>query len=93
MNGILKNTLVRMSLVVMIVLFAVVFITLRLQSNDLRAKADELQARIDDMNEYINELNADLDRPFDDEYVAEIAQDKLGLRFPQEVIFYSGDGN
>ena len=82
-----------MSLVVMIVFFTVVFITLRLQNNDLRVKADELQNRIDDMNEYINELQADLDRPFDDEYVAEMAQEKLGLRFPQEVIFYSGDGN
>lgn len=93
MKGLLKNTLVRMSLVVMIVFFTVVFITLRLQNNDLRVKADELQNRIDDMNEYINELQADLDRPFDDEYVAEMAQEKLGLRFPQEVIFYSGDGN
>ena len=93
MKGLLKNTLVRMSLVVMIVFFTVVFITLRLQNNDLRVKADERQNRIDDMNEYINELQADLDRPFDDEYVAEMAQEKLGLRFPQEVIFYSGDGN
>ncbi len=93
MKGLLKNTLVRMSLVIMIVFFTVVFITLRLQNNDLRVKADELQTRIDDMNEYINELQADLDRPFDDEYVAEMAQEKLGLRFPQEVIFYSGDGN
>ena len=93
MKGLLKNTLVRMSLVVMIVFFTVVFITLRLQNNDLRVKADELENRIDDMNEYINELQADLDRPFDDEYVAEMAQEKLGLRFPQEVIFYSGDGN
>ena len=54
MKGLLKNTLVRMSLVVMIVFFTVVFITLRLQNNDLRVKADELQNRIDDMNEYIN---------------------------------------
>lgn len=93
MKGIFKNTLVRMSLMFMVLFFVVIFVTLRLQNNDLRVKADELQAQIDSMNEYIDELQADLDRPFDDEYVAEIAQEELGLRYPQEVIFYSGDGN
>ena len=45
------------------------------------------------MNETINELQAEIDRPFDDEYVAEIAREKLGLRYPQEIVFYSTDDN
>ena len=82
---------VRVSMLVLVVFCLVAFITLRLKQNDLYAKERALQAEIDRMNEYINELQAEIDRPFDDDYVAEIAHEKLGLRYPQEIVFYSGD--
>jgi len=43
------------------------------------------------MNEYISELEADIEKPFDEEYISEVAHDKLGMRYPQEVVFYSGE--
>lgn len=92
-NGIFHNMFVRLLILVMVVFFVVTFVTLRLKQNDLVARADRLQVEIDQMSEYINELQAELDRPFDDEYVAEIAHEKLGLRYPQEIVFYSGDDN
>ncbi len=82
---------VRVSMLVLVVFCLVAFVTLRLKQNDLYAKERALQAEIDRMNEYINELQAEIDRPFDDDYVAEIAHEKLGLRYPQEIVFYSGD--
>ena len=93
MKALFKNTVVRMSLLVLLTFFKVTFVSLRLRSNDLETKAENLRAKIDDMDEYISELQADLDRPFDDEYVAEIAHNKLGLRYPQEIIYYSGSGD
>ena len=75
--------------------YAFVFslVTVRLKQNDQEAQAAELREEIDRTKEYINELQAEIDRPFDSEYVAEIAHEKLGLRFPQEIVFYSGDDN
>ena len=91
MNGILKNTFIRMAMLALILFFGILFVTLRLENNALTAKADELRGEIELLEESINELKADLERPFDAEYIAEVAEEKLGLRYPQEVIFYTGE--
>ena len=91
MRSVFRNMFVRVSMLVLVVFCLVAFVTLRLKQNDLYAKERALQAEIDRMNEYINELQAEIDRPFDEDYVAEIAHEKLGLRYPQEIVFYSGD--
>ena len=91
MRSVFRNMFGRVSMLVLVVFCLVAFVTLRLKQNDLYAKERALQAEIDRMNEYINELQAEIDRPFDDDYVAEIAHEKLGLRYPQEIVFYSGD--
>lgn len=88
-----NNTFVRLSVLFLVVFFVVFFVTLRLQNNDLQAEAAQLQTRIDEMSETINELEAEIARPFDDEYVAEIAHEQLGLCFPQEIIYVSGEVN
>ena len=91
MNGILKNTFIRMAMLALILFFGILFVTLRLENNALAAKADELRGEIELLEENINELKADLERTFDAEYIAEVAEEKLGLRYPQEVIFYTGE--
>ena len=93
MKALFKNTVVRMSMLVKRALFRVTYVSLRLRSNDLETKAENHRAKIDDMDEYISELQADLDSMFYFEYVAEIAHNKLGLRYPQEIIYYSGSGD
>ena len=52
-----------------------------------------MNIQIMEMNDYINELNSDLRKPFDDAYIEEVATEKLGMRYPQEVIYYSGSIN
>lgn len=93
MKELFKNTVVRMSVLVLVAFFIISFVSLRLRQNDLAAQADELREQIDEMDEYIAELRSDLDRPFDEEYISEIAHSKLGLRYPQEIIYYSGNKN
>jgi len=90
-NGILKNTFIRMAMLALILFFGILFVTLRLENNALSARADDLREEAELLREDINELKADLDRPFDAEYIAEVAQEKLGLRYPQEVVFYTGE--
>ena len=92
MKGIFRNTFVRLSAFALLLFFGIMFVTLRLQHNDLLMQAEEVQTQIDEMTEYIDRLQADIDRPFDDAYVTEIAHEKLGLRYPQEIVFYGSSG-
>ena len=89
----LRNTVVRTASFVIVVLFAIVIVTLRLDNNEKQERIVELNAQITEVNDYINELTADLQKPFDDAYIEEVATEKLGMRYPQEVIFYSGNSN
>lgn len=93
MKHIYKYTFVRFAVLAMVVFFVIMFVTLRLQNNDLKAQSLKLQTQIDEMHETIYELEADIARPFDDEYVAEIAHEQLGLCYPQEIIYVSGESN
>lgn len=93
MQGMFKSTVVRMASLIISLLFLIVIVTLRLDNNDKQERIAELNAQITEVQDYINELNADLQKPFDDAYIEEVATEKLGMRYPQEVIFYSGDGN
>ena len=87
------NMLVRVSILVFAVFCIVSFVVIRLRQNDYMAQAEELRQEIEQISEHSNELQAELDRPFDSDYVAEVAHEKLGLRFPQEIVFYSGEDN
>ena len=91
MGGILKNTFIRMAMLALALFYGLIFVTLRLENNDLVERAEQLRGEVAILQNNINELQADLDRPFDAEYIAEIAEEKLGLRFPQEVVFYTGE--
>ena len=35
------------------------------------------------------QLQNQLDTPIDDEYIVKVAEDKLSLRLPEEIIFYN----
>lgn len=93
MKELFKSTVVRIVALVLVVFFAVIFVSLRLKNNELKTEADSLKAQVAGVEADINELKSYLDRPFDDEYVAEIASRELGLRDPREIVFYSGEGN
>ena len=93
MQNIFRNTIVRMAAFVISVLFIIIIVSMRLDTNDKQERIAERNLQITEMQDYINELNADLQRPFDDQYIEDVATEKLGMRYPQEVIFYSGDGN
>lgn len=91
MKKIFSSTSVRVAVVSMILFSVVCLIFFQLRRNDLDNQVTLLRNRIDEMNEVIYSLEAELARPFDEEYVAEIAHKQLGLCYPQEIIFVSGD--
>ena len=79
------------ALLVFCVFCGITLVILQLEKNDLRGEAERLNEQIASLTEYAEELQATLEKPFDDEYIEEIAKDKLGLRYPEEVIYYSED--
>lgn len=86
-----KNLFLKIAVLIFSVFCFITLLSLKLKNNSLQDTADNLNRQVLEYTEYINELQATLDAPMDEDYVAEIARDKLGLRHPQEVVFYSDD--
>lgn len=89
---ILRNTAVRLAMIAFVLFFLIFIIAVRMSNNELDKKAALLQAKIDAQTEEIEALRADLDRPFNDEYIEKVAHEN-GYRHPQEIVYYSGDFN
>ncbi len=88
-----RSLLTKTAILVFSVFYLVTIVKLQLENNSMKDKAEMLASQIDVYQSYITELKSTLDAPMDEDYVSEIARDKLGLRHPQEVVFYSDDSD
>ncbi|MBR5446181.1 MAG: septum formation initiator family protein [Clostridia bacterium] len=88
-----RNLLTKTAILVFSVFYFVSIIKLQLENNSMKEQVQILDSQISVYETYITELQATLDAPMDENYVSEIARDKLGLRHPQEVVFYSDDSD
>lgn len=71
---------------------ASVFISVKtlMSYNDLREKTVRLDEKRAEYSENIERLKYELSREIDDDYVIEIAKEKLNLCMPDEVVYYNG---
>lgn len=83
------STFVKLAVVVLAVVCFVVTINNKIQSNSLAQRQSDLEAQIAEDKEKVGELQNRLDTPFDREFVAARAKEKLNLVMPDEVIFYN----
>ena len=75
---------------VLLFVFAVVFFLWSLMKyNKMMEDNKEDAAYIEQLNDEIEELQYLLDAPLDDAYKIRIAREKLGMCFPDEIIFYT----
>ena len=88
-----RNLFVKLAMLVFSVFCFITILTLQLENNSMKAQAEALDIQIQEYQIYIEDLQATLDAPMDEDYVADIVRDKLGLRHPQEVVFYSDDSD
>ena len=65
----------------------VMIVQLQQEFGELEVKHQQLKEQIDDYEERIAELQYELDRPLDNEYIIEIARNKLNYHLPDEIIF------
>ena len=84
-----RNIFVRFAGLIFAIVCVVSLVVLRLDNNEKKMQAAVLHGELETMQTYVSQLEADVAKPFDDEYVGSIAHSELGLRYPQEVIFYS----
>ena len=60
--------------------------------NQKMQEAQKLEQEKAALEEKVENMRYRLDSPLDDDYVARVAREKLGLCFPDEIIFYGDVG-
>ena len=83
-----SNTIVRWVIVGILLLSAIVSAINIMRYNQKMSEAEKLSAEKEILEEKIEEMRYRLDSPLDDDYIARIAREKLGLCYPDEIIFY-----
>ena len=83
------NIFVRIAVIIVIVVCLITILKLQIQFNKLNEEKKVLAAQVEEYQEDIEELKAEIERPFDDEYVIRVAREKLGYHLPDEIIYYN----
>lgn len=76
-------------LIFFLIFSVVYFLWGLMQRNENMEKIEEKDAELEDLKNEIQKLQYMLDAPLDDEFKIRIAREKLGMCFPDEIIFYS----
>lgn len=60
-----------------------------MQYNKLKKDIESYQKKLSELEYKVEEMKYRLSAPIDDSYVERVAREKLGLYFPDEVLYYS----
>ncbi len=89
MESLRNNPIIKFVLCALIIASIVTVILLNLEFNQLKQEKEDLAASISLLEYRVEQIQADLDSNLSDEYVMRIARERLNLRLPNEIIFYS----
>lgn len=87
-----KNTLssvVKVFIALLFVFAVVFFLWSVMQYNKIMEEKAEKEAYIEQLRDDIDELEYLVEMPLDDNYKIRIAREKLGMCFPDEIIYYT----
>ena len=82
------STAVGVFLALLLVFAVVYFLWSLMQYNEEMERKAEKEAYVAELKDDIQRLQYMVDAPLDDEFKIRIARDKLGMCFPDEIIFY-----
>ena len=85
----LPSMLVQIFLILFLVFAVVFFLWSLMKYNKIMEDKKEDEAYIEQLNDEIEQLEYLVDAPLDDAYKIRIAREKLGMCFPDEIVFYS----
>ncbi|MBQ4562419.1 MAG: septum formation initiator family protein [Clostridia bacterium] len=83
------NIFVKVAVIIVILVCLITILKLQIQFNSLNEEKKVLTSQVEEYREDIEELKAEMERPFDDEYVIRVAREKLGYHLPDEIIYYN----
>ena len=80
---------VRVFLALLLTFSIVYFLWSLMQYNESMEKKAEKEEYIADLKDDIQQLRYMVDAPLDEEFKIRIAREKLGMCFPDEIVFYT----
>ena len=85
----LASLLIQGFLILLFVFSVVFFVWSLMKYNKIMEDKKEDEAYIEQLNDEIERLEYLVDAPLDDAYKIRVAREKLGMCFPDEIIFHS----
>ncbi len=83
------SMLIQVFLILLFIFSAVFFLWSLMKYNKIMEDKKEDEAYIEQLNDEIERLEYLVDAPLDDAYKIRIAREKLGMCFPDEIVFHS----
>ena len=83
------STAVRVFLVLLFIFAMVFFLWSMMKYNEIMEEKKENEAYIEQLGDEVSRLQYLVDAPLDDAYKIRVAREKLGMCFPDEIVFYS----
>lgn len=80
---------VKLFLVLFLIFSLLFFLWSLMRYNKIQEQKRENDLYIEQLNDEIDELQYLVDMPLDDAYKIRIARERLGMCFPDEIIFYT----
>ncbi len=84
-----RNAVARFAFGVAFIFLIFSVVTMQYRLKDLKDRKEDLEIAVMDIEDNIQEIKTKLDTPLTPEYIARVAKEKLGYRYPNEIIFYN----
>jgi len=84
------SVLIRVFLALLLVFAIVFFLWSLMKYNKTMEEKAEKQAYIEQLSDDVEQLRYLVDAPLDDAFKIRIAREKLGMCFPDEIIYHTG---
>lgn len=83
------SVIIRVFLLLLLIFSVTFFLWSVMKYNDIMEEKEEKEAYILELNNEIDRLEYLVDAPLDDSYKIRVAREKLGMCFPDEIIFHT----
>ena len=83
------SVIIRIFLAVLLLFAVAFFVWSIMKYNEIMEQKEEKQAYISELNDEIDRLEYLVEAPLDDAYKIRVAREKLGMCFPDEIIYYT----
>ena len=83
------SRIIRIFLILLLVFAVVFFLWSVMRDNELKRQMQQKQEYILKLNDNIDRLEYLVDAPLDDAFKIRIAREKLGMCFPDEIIYHT----